>query len=600
MSMRMYPVSKRKARGQLMSRVAAIAILTGSAAGCSSDVSRFSEPFYSGSTSNQQAIITSSGSQPVDEVYTGSIGSRGRRHIPSVNDVPGRPSGSAVATHNPAYRDPGGSVNSIGTVTESRLDPLPPLPAQVSRGRGRDVDAKAAEALQPSDYSTARMPPLPVSARPGQRADLTPAYARQTAALPMRRPSSRDSDPIETGSLPPASEADRAPARAGGGSGWSTTGGSLVTVGGDESGHTMARRYGVPLKAILVANNMSDPNGIRPGQRVVIPTYIYSSANPAQSADKDLPQGRDAFKLLQGAPVPKGKPGYSRARVAVTQGSTSRDLSDGHYTVRPGDSVAAIAQKFNISPSGLRSVNDLDADDLLWIGQKLRIPSASGGTQVASLQASDAPVVSDQNSGSPALTAVPSPKPLANAARQRLQNREAQSGARGDANKAGRQAEEAREPAPSRIVTASRNDTSAKQEAAPRSETAKSPDMFAWPAKGPVISRFGRKANGERNDGINISVPRGAPVHAAEKGVVIYSGNELKGYGNLVLVRHAEGWVSAYAHNGKLSVERGDAVRKGQVIATAGDTGSVSEPQVHFELRRNSKPVDPMPLLARK
>jgi len=209
-------------------------------------------------------------------------------------------------------------------------------------------------------------------------------------------------------------------------------------------------------------------------------------------------------------------------------------------------------------------------------------------------------VVSDQNSGSPALTAVPSPKPLANAARQRLQNREAQSGARGDANKAGRQAEEAREPAPSRIVTASRNDTSAKQEAAPRSETAKSPDMFAWPAKGPVISRFGRKANGERNDGINISVPRGAPVHAAEKGVVIYSGNELKGYGNLVLVRHAEGWVSAYAHNGKLSVERGDAVRKGQVIATAGDTGSVSEPQVHFELRRNSKPVDPMPLLARK
>ncbi len=116
---------------------------------------------------------------------------------------------------------------------------------------------------------------------------------------------------------------------------------------------------------------------------------------------------------------------------------------------------------------------------------------------------------------------------------------------------------------------------------------------FHWPLKGRVLSAFGAKARGLRNDGINIAAPRGAPVRAAENGVVAYAGNELRGFGNLLLIKHAGGWVSAYAHNQTLLVKRGDRVRRRQVIAKVGSSGSVSNPQLHFELRRGRRAVDP-------
>jgi murein DD-endopeptidase MepM/ murein hydrolase activator NlpD len=118
---------------------------------------------------------------------------------------------------------------------------------------------------------------------------------------------------------------------------------------------------------------------------------------------------------------------------------------------------------------------------------------------------------------------------------------------------------------------------------------------FRWPVRGRVISGFGAKGG---NEGINIAVPEGTPVKAAEGGTVAYAGNELKGYGNLVLIRHDDGWVSAYAHNGEISVKRGDKVKRGQTIAKSGQTGNVSAPQLHFELRKGSTPVDPLPHLA--
>jgi murein DD-endopeptidase MepM/ murein hydrolase activator NlpD len=118
-------------------------------------------------------------------------------------------------------------------------------------------------------------------------------------------------------------------------------------------------------------------------------------------------------------------------------------------------------------------------------------------------------------------------------------------------------------------------------------------NSFRWPVKGRVITGFGSKPDGGHNDGVNLAVPQGTSVKAAENGVVAYAGNELKGYGNLVLVRHANNWVSAYAHNDEILVKRGDKVRRGEIIAKAGATGSVSSPQVHFELRKGSRPVDP-------
>ncbi len=117
---------------------------------------------------------------------------------------------------------------------------------------------------------------------------------------------------------------------------------------------------------------------------------------------------------------------------------------------------------------------------------------------------------------------------------------------------------------------------------------------FRWPARGRIIQGF--KAGG--NDGINISVPAGTSVRAAESGVVVYSGDGLKGYGNLVLVKHPNGFVTAYGNNSELDVKRGEQVKRGQVIAKSGDTGNVNAPQLHFELRKGSTPVDPTNYLA--
>ena len=117
---------------------------------------------------------------------------------------------------------------------------------------------------------------------------------------------------------------------------------------------------------------------------------------------------------------------------------------------------------------------------------------------------------------------------------------------------------------------------------------------FRWPARGRIIQGF--KAGG--NDGINISVPAGTSVRAAESGTVVYSGDGLKGYGNLVLIKHPNGFVTAYGNNGELDVKRGDKVARGQVIAKSGDTGNVNSPQLHFELRKGSTPVDPTSYLA--
>ena len=119
-------------------------------------------------------------------------------------------------------------------------------------------------------------------------------------------------------------------------------------------------------------------------------------------------------------------------------------------------------------------------------------------------------------------------------------------------------------------------------------------DEFRWPVRGRIISSFGKKPSGERNDGIDLAVPEGTSVKAAEDGEVIYAGNELKSYGNLVLIRHANGWVSAYAHNSALKVKRGDKIQRGQIVAVSGMTGGVTTPQVHFELRKDATPVDPV------
>ena len=121
--------------------------------------------------------------------------------------------------------------------------------------------------------------------------------------------------------------------------------------------------------------------------------------------------------------------------------------------------------------------------------------------------------------------------------------------------------------------------------------------MFKQPVQGQIIQKFGITSSGTYNDGINISAAKGTPVLAADKGTVAYAGNDLKGYGNLVLLRHDGGWFTTYAHTDKINVKKGDIVNAGQKIATVGQSGGVKQPQLHFEVRYKSKPLDPISYL---
>ena len=121
--------------------------------------------------------------------------------------------------------------------------------------------------------------------------------------------------------------------------------------------------------------------------------------------------------------------------------------------------------------------------------------------------------------------------------------------------------------------------------------------LFHWPVQGRIIASFGSLLDGGRNDGINLAVPEGTPVEAAENGIVSYAGNELKGYGNLVLIRHSNGYFTVYAHAKELLVKDGDEIKRGQVIAHSGQTGNVNAPQLHFEVRKDATPLDPMRFL---
>ena len=120
---------------------------------------------------------------------------------------------------------------------------------------------------------------------------------------------------------------------------------------------------------------------------------------------------------------------------------------------------------------------------------------------------------------------------------------------------------------------------------------------FDWPARGPILRGFGRHAGGQQNDGINIGVERGSPIAAAADGVVAYVGQDIPAYGTLILLRHGDGWLSAYGYADSITVTRGQKVVRGQTIARSGTSPYNAEPQLHFEIRNGRKPVNPLTYL---
>ena len=286
-------------------------------------------------------------------------------------------------------------------------------------------------------------------------------------------------------------------------------------------------------------------------------------------------------------------------------------------TVAKGDTVHRIARQHGVAPSEIIALNGLTDPYWLLVGQELLVPlwAASAGhrheppvreTWIAARNGTDAATTE---------IAAPAHEVRITAAEPLTPARE--EGATESASAAPAPTVRAdplvlhEDPAP--LPPARREARADPAQSAPSSISAlarqadatdvplpPTRNTFLWPAEGRVISRFGSKPGGMHNDGINIAVPVGTAVRAAQNGVVAYAGNELRGYGNLVLIRHTGGWMTAYAHNESLLVGKGDVVERGQVISRSGKSGRVSRPQAHFEIRRDGEPQDPLSLLTRK
>jgi murein DD-endopeptidase MepM/ murein hydrolase activator NlpD len=268
--------------------------------------------------------------------------------------------------------------------------------------------------------------------------------------------------------------------------------------------------------------------------------------------------------------------------------------------VRPGQSVGYLAREYGVPRRAIIEANNLTPPEYkIEIGQRLVIPGAGTGTGTAEarlpLQAAatekppapppaERPVEPGRVARAPEIIPLDEPTP----APRKSAEGPAISFPPPAAPAPGRLSPPAAEPAP-RPAKPAETEIASAQAGPP----ARGGGQFPWPVRGRVLAGYGATKGGGHNAGINIAAARGAPVRAVDGGVVAYAGNEIRGYGNLVLVRHPSGFISAYAHLDEMQVKRGETIRSGQVIGKVGDTGGVGEPQLHFELRRGQKAVDP-------
>lgn len=361
-------------------------------------------------------------------------------------------------------------------------------------------------------------------------------------------------------------------------------GGRSVLVQAGDSVYGIANRYGATPRQMIALNNLRPPFEIQTGQRLLLP--------PEQQL----------------------------------------------YTVRPGDTVNGLAAAYNTDPEALARLNHLPPPYVLHAGSQVGIPTVRAPrTAVAARPAVPPPVrrqpldapVQRQELPAPvkATPPQPSPKPLpqartaaspqippppprvaaappppvatppqpvkprANPSRLPPKRPPELAAARPPPKPP------ALKPAPARVQPSEPRRPPPVQRG-PAAAKPGSSGGFLAPVEGPVIAKFGKQADGRRNDGVNIAAARGTPVRASRAGEVVYSGDALQGYGKLLLVKHAGGWVTAYAHLDRILAQRGDKVARGQTVGVVGTSGGVSAPQLHFEMRKDNKPVNPSGKLA--
>ncbi len=289
--------------------------------------------------------------------------------------------------------------------------------------------------------------------------------------------------------------------------------------------------------------------------------YPYSHVNQkpdAQPTSQSSPTAKQARNSPSPNPTPRAKPRRPAKNVVVAAKPTPPSTTE--ITIKRGDTVYALSRRHGVTVRSIVSGNKLRAPYLLKPGQRLTIPLGSSytvkrGDTVYGVSRANGVMMNDLVR----INGLKSPYALRVGQTLKLPGR--------------------------------------SNNRAPQVAIGPPPQVsgkgFMWPVNGTVISGYGPKAAGYHNDGVNIRAPHGSSVYASESGVVVHASNKLKGYGNLILIKHQNGWVTAYAHNDELMVRKGQQVVRGQVVAKVGNTGRVDSPQLHFEMRKGSRAVNP-------
>ncbi len=616
----------------------------------------YNQPVYSVPVAEPVSTQVSSVQDDSVSLTTGSIN---RNSVPSyaAQPMPPLPSESYQSSSAPAYVDVAqrssvrdyssrSSANQAALngppVVVSRFDSLPqsgpreknqyayatqsssarvPVTVPVSAYSGGQQPVTQQPAVQqpvaqPSRFSLARIFSLPKTAPRSKAVDYTStASITPPQPIPVSNQSgygygngySSSSAPVSS-QMPTVHNAARTSGQ------WTSVGGTMVNVEQGEDLQSLSRRYGVPVEALSEINDMNGQTYVAPGRRILIPVFQQHGYQSYASSRRALPQGNapmqvaslgaDAVQLPYVMRVPKGNPMRMRGQSAYGQQIVKLQQNanaENRHMVNPGETLSGIASRYQVSTQALAQANGMSVDSPLRMGQRLHIPSrgqqssvdytttASIGRNVGNDFASRASV----DVSAPVVAAVPKVKP-------RWVQEMAQSSVRSSSGRLPVQKSQDVASLNEAIGLPVENSVQAVSSSAPvavQSDPVSDEAKFRWPVRGRIIAGFGAGDSGVRNEGINLSVPAGTSVRAAENGTVIYAGDELKMYGNFILVRHTNGWVTAYAHNEKLLVQKGQVVRRGQIIAQAGMSGNVKAPQLHFELRIKGDPVDPVPYL---
>ncbi len=386
---------------------------------------------------------------------------------------------------------------------------------------------------------------------------------------------------------------------------------NYYTVKSGDSLWSISRKFGMKVQDLVYLNNLRKPYTIRPGQ-----TLKISNAFPTTKtniSNKTTTQDNKANNISYITYTVKS--GDNLSTIASNYGMSTSELADlnniespynikigqklkieynkktggglSTYVVKSGDNLSTIASNYGMSTTELAKLNGIKSPYNIRIGQTIKIKenNATGNNHLTTyvVKSGDNLTKIAKNNDMTLqelveLNEIKSPYIIKPGQKLKVSSNE-----------------------PIVVVQQSTktNNNTKKTEVVQRKQikTQKKTLSFTWPVKGNIVSSFGNKANGLYNDGVNIGASKGTKFKATEDGVVAYVGNELRGYGTIILIKHDDNWISAYAHCDSVNVSRGDMVDKGQVIGTVGDSGNVSSPQLYFSLRKGREAVDPVKYL---